>query len=162
QRMAAEGFELLPGEHPIVPVMIGDAVRATRMADEMLERGVFVTAFSFPVVRRDHARIRVQLSAAHSQTDIAACVAAFVPPPPAGATSGAASRRPWRRGQGGAAGPEEPGTAGGCWPQETYPAPAAARNRAPHFPTTRPDALAPAAGAAASAPRPGPMPTPRA
>src|SRR5690625_1838735 len=78
QRMAAEGFELLPGEHPIVPVMIGDAVRATRMADEMLERGVFVTAFSFPVVPRDQARIRVQLAAAHSQTDIEACVAAFV------------------------------------------------------------------------------------
>lgn len=78
RRMDQEGFDLLPGEHPIVPVMIGDAARAARMADEMLARGVYVTAFSFPVVPRDQARIRVQLSAAHSEADIEACVAAFV------------------------------------------------------------------------------------
>lgn len=78
RRMTEEGFDLLPGEHPIVPVMIGDAATATRMADEMLAHGVFVTAFSFPVVPREKARIRVQLSAAHSEADIEACVAAFV------------------------------------------------------------------------------------
>src|SRR5699024_10432001 len=78
QRMAAEGFELLPGEHPIVPVMIGDAARATRMADEMLAHGVFVTAFSFPVVPRDQARIRVQRSAPPGQAGLEAGVAASV------------------------------------------------------------------------------------
>jgi glycine C-acetyltransferase len=77
-RMAEEGFDLLPGEHPIVPVMFGDAVLAARTAEEMLRRGVYVTAFSFPVVPRDAARIRVQLSAAHSKDDVEQCVAAFV------------------------------------------------------------------------------------
>ena len=77
-RMAEEGFDLLPGEHPIVPVMFGDAVLAARTAEEMLRRGVYVTAFSFPVVPRDTARIRVQLSAAHSRDDVEQCVAAFV------------------------------------------------------------------------------------
>jgi len=77
-RMSEEGFELLPGEHAIVPVMFGDAVEAARVADEMLKHGVFVTAFSFPVVPRGAARIRVQLSAAHSTDDVEACVRAFV------------------------------------------------------------------------------------
>jgi glycine C-acetyltransferase len=77
-RMAEEGFDLLPGEHPIVPVMFGDAVLAATTAEEMLRRGVYVTAFSFPVVPRDAARIRVQLSAAHSKDDVEQCVAAFV------------------------------------------------------------------------------------
>jgi glycine C-acetyltransferase len=77
-RMAEEGFDVLPGEHPIVPVMFGDAVLAARTAEEMLRRGVYVTAFSFPVVPRDAARIRVQLSAAHSKDDVEQCVAAFV------------------------------------------------------------------------------------
>ncbi|WP_154605161.1 MULTISPECIES: glycine C-acetyltransferase [Arthrobacter] len=77
-RMSEEGFELLPGEHAIVPVMFGDAVEAARVADEMLAHGVFVTAFSFPVVPRGAARIRVQLSAAHSADDVEACVRAFV------------------------------------------------------------------------------------
>ncbi|WP_262104053.1 glycine C-acetyltransferase [Arthrobacter sp. Marseille-P9274] len=77
-RMAEEGFDLLPGEHPIVPVMFGDAVLAAKTAEEMLRRGVYVTAFSFPVVPRDAARIRVQLSAAHSKGDVEQCVAAFV------------------------------------------------------------------------------------
>ena len=78
RQMAEAGFELLEGEHAIVPVMFGDAALATRVADAMLERGVYVTAFSFPVVPRGQARIRVQLSAAHSEADIEACVAAFV------------------------------------------------------------------------------------
>lgn len=76
--MDAEGFALLPGTHPIVPVMFGDAVTAARVAARMMEHGVYVTAFSYPVVPRGRARIRVQLSAAHSDEDIDACVAAFV------------------------------------------------------------------------------------
>ncbi|MCR1160523.1 glycine C-acetyltransferase [Paenarthrobacter sp. UW852] len=78
RRMSEEGFELLDGEHAIIPVMFGDAVMAARVADQMLQHGVFVTAFSFPVVPRGAARIRVQLSAAHSADDVEACVQAFV------------------------------------------------------------------------------------
>jgi glycine C-acetyltransferase len=78
RRMTEEGFDLLPGEHPIVPVMIGDAAKAGRIADAMLGEGVFVIAFSFPVVPRGKARIRVQLSAVHSEEDIETCVRAFV------------------------------------------------------------------------------------
>ena len=78
QRMSEEGFDLLPGEHPIVPVMFGDAVLAGRIADAMLEHGVYVIAFSYPVVPKDKARIRVQLSAAHSAADVETCVRAFV------------------------------------------------------------------------------------
>jgi glycine C-acetyltransferase len=79
--MTDAGFELLPGSHPIVPVMFpGDdgARLAGKVADHMLEHGVYVIAFSFPVVPRGKARIRVQLSAAHSEDDVRACVAAFV------------------------------------------------------------------------------------
>ncbi|MEV7605446.1 glycine C-acetyltransferase [Paenarthrobacter sp. NPDC089322] len=78
RRMSEEGFELLDGEHAIIPVMFGDAVVAARVADEMLNHGVFVTAFSYPVVPKGAARIRVQLSAAHSSEDVEACVQAFV------------------------------------------------------------------------------------
>ncbi len=78
RRMTEEGFELLDGEHAIVPVMFGDAVMAAKVADQMLRHGVFVTAFSFPVVPRGAARIRVQLSASHSADDVEACVSAFV------------------------------------------------------------------------------------
>ena len=77
-RMTEEGFDLLPGEHAIVPVMLGDAALAGRMADAMLEQGVFVTAFSYPVVPQGKARIRVQLSAAHTEQDVEAAVRAFV------------------------------------------------------------------------------------
>ncbi|MBN7792220.1 glycine C-acetyltransferase [Microbacterium esteraromaticum] len=77
-RMTEEGFELLPGEHPIVPVMFGDAALTARIADEMQKQGVYVTAFSFPVVPRGLARIRVQLSAAHTPEQVERCVAAFV------------------------------------------------------------------------------------
>ena len=79
--MEAAGFELLPGSHPIAPVMFpGDdgARRAAEIADHMLGNGVYVIAFSFPVVPRGRARIRVQLSAAHSEADVRACVDAFV------------------------------------------------------------------------------------
>ena len=76
--MTAAGFDLLPGEHPIVPVMFGDAVVTARMAAELQSRGVFVTAFSYPVVPKGLARIRVQLSASHTPEQIEACVAAFV------------------------------------------------------------------------------------
>ncbi|KSU66526.1 glycine C-acetyltransferase [Arthrobacter sp. NIO-1057] len=78
RRMSEEGFELLDGEHAIIPVMFGDAIKAAEVAAKMLERGVFVTAFSYPVVPKGAARIRVQLSAAHSAEDIEACVQAFV------------------------------------------------------------------------------------
>ncbi|MFF2388708.1 glycine C-acetyltransferase [Agromyces sp. NPDC058104] len=75
--MDAAGFELLPGEHAIVPVMFGDAALTARIADALQQRGVFVTAFSYPVVPKGAARIRVQLSAAHTEDEIRRCVAAF-------------------------------------------------------------------------------------
>ena len=78
--MTEAGFEILPGEHPITPVMFrGDdgAREAARVADEMLRLGIYVIAFSFPVVPRGEARIRVQLSAAHSEDDVRRCVDAF-------------------------------------------------------------------------------------
>ena len=78
KRMTEEGFDILPGEHPIVPVMIGDAAKASRMAELMLERGVYVIGFSFPVVPKDKARIRCQVSAAHSREDLDRAVKAFV------------------------------------------------------------------------------------
>ena len=59
--MSALGFDILPGEHPIVPVMLGDAALATKMAERLLEKGVYVVGFSYPVVPKGKARIRVQL-----------------------------------------------------------------------------------------------------
>jgi glycine C-acetyltransferase len=76
-QITAAGFDVLDGQHPIVPVMIGDAAEAARMASALLEKGVYVTAFSYPVVPMGKARIRVQLSAAHSEEDIRTAVAAF-------------------------------------------------------------------------------------
>ena len=70
KQLAALGFEILPGEHPIVPIMLGEAALATTMAEKLLARGVYVIAFSFPVVPRGLARIRVQISAAHSRGDL--------------------------------------------------------------------------------------------
>ncbi len=75
--MTKAGFRLVPGEHPIVPVMLGDAKLATAMADRLLAEGIYVIAFSFPVVPRDQARIRVQLSAAHEPAHVDRAVAAF-------------------------------------------------------------------------------------
>ncbi|WP_406391244.1 glycine C-acetyltransferase [Streptomyces sp. NBC_00887] len=77
-RMTAEGFDILPGDHAIAPVMIGDAAKAGRMAELLLERGVYVIGFSYPVVPQGAARIRVQLSAAHSTDDVNRAVDAFV------------------------------------------------------------------------------------
>ncbi len=77
EAMTREGFDLLPGEHPIVPVMLGDAALATRFADAMLAQGVYVVGFSFPVVPQGRARIRTQISAAHSREDLEFAVAAF-------------------------------------------------------------------------------------
>ncbi len=78
ERMTAEEFDILPGDHPIVPVMIGDAALAGRMAATMLEKGVYVVGFSYPVVPQGKARIRTQVSAAHSQDDLERAVKAFV------------------------------------------------------------------------------------
>ncbi len=78
RRMTEEGFDILPGDHAIAPVMIGDAARAGRMAELLLERGVYVIGFSYPVVPQGQARIRVQLSAAHSTDDVDRAVDAFV------------------------------------------------------------------------------------
>ncbi|MFE6332180.1 glycine C-acetyltransferase [Streptomyces sp. NPDC057798] len=77
-RMTEEGFDILPGDHAIAPVMIGDAAVAGRMAELLLERGVYVIGFSYPVVPQGQARIRVQLSAAHSTDDVNRAVDAFV------------------------------------------------------------------------------------
>ena len=71
------GFDLLPGCHPIVPIMLGDATLASRMADGLLEEGIYVVGFSFPVVPKGRARIRVQLSAAHTEEQVERAVAAF-------------------------------------------------------------------------------------
>jgi glycine C-acetyltransferase len=68
--MSKAGFDLLPGNHPIVPVMFGDAVVATRMAELLLAKGVYVVAFSYPVVPQGKARIRTQISAAHTRPDL--------------------------------------------------------------------------------------------
>ena len=78
RRMTEEGFDLLPGEHPIIPVMVGDAAKAGRIAELMLEQGVYVVGFSYPVVPHGKARIRTQMSAAHSFEDINRAVDAFV------------------------------------------------------------------------------------
>ena len=75
--MSAAGFDLLPGEHPIVPVMLGDARVAGELAAGLLDEGVYVTAFSFPVVPRGRARIRTQMSAAHSVEDLDQAIDAF-------------------------------------------------------------------------------------
>jgi glycine C-acetyltransferase len=75
--MAKAGFTLLPGEHPIIPVMLGEAKLAQEMAAKLYERGIYVTGFFFPVVPKGQARIRTQMSAAHSADDIDAAIAAF-------------------------------------------------------------------------------------
>ena len=75
--MSAAGFDLKPGEHPIIPVMLGDATLATRMADALLERGVYVIGFSYPVVPKGQARIRTQMSAALTRAQLERAVAAF-------------------------------------------------------------------------------------
>jgi glycine C-acetyltransferase len=76
--MTEAGFAIRPGEHPIVPIMLGDARLAHRMAADLLEEGIYVVGFSYPVVPRDQARIRVQISAAHTPEHLERAVAAFV------------------------------------------------------------------------------------
>jgi glycine C-acetyltransferase len=71
------GFQLRPGQHPIMPVMLGDAALASRMADRLLERGIYVIGFSYPVVPQGQARIRIQMSAAHTDEQIDRAIAAF-------------------------------------------------------------------------------------
>jgi glycine C-acetyltransferase len=75
--MTRAGFDLKPGEHPIIPVMLGDAALASRMADALLERGVYVIGFSYPVVPKGQARIRTQMSAALTRAQLERAVAAF-------------------------------------------------------------------------------------
>jgi len=77
EQMAALGFSIQPGEHPIVPIMIGDAARATQMADALLEKGIYVIGFCYPVVPQGKARIRVQISAAHTRADLEFAVQSF-------------------------------------------------------------------------------------
>jgi len=75
--MSAAGFDILPGEHPIVPIMLGDAAVATRMADSLLKKGIYVVGFSYPVVPKGKARIRCQVSAVHSYDDLDFAVEKF-------------------------------------------------------------------------------------
>jgi len=75
--MVARGFEIPESDHPIVPIMIGNAVQAAAMADRLLDEGIYVRAFSFPVVPRGKARIRTQMSAAHSRDDLDQAITAF-------------------------------------------------------------------------------------
>jgi glycine C-acetyltransferase len=76
--LASAGFTLVPGEHPIIPILIGDAQKAKAMAERLLEEGVYAVAFSYPVVPEGKARIRVQMSAAHSQEQLESALGAFV------------------------------------------------------------------------------------
>jgi glycine C-acetyltransferase len=75
--MTKLGFNIVPGTHPIVPIMLGDAALATKFADAMLARGVYVVGFSYPVVPKGKARIRTQISAAHSREDLELAIQAF-------------------------------------------------------------------------------------
>lgn len=77
EQMTALGFDVLPGEHPIVPVMIGDATRAARMSELLMDDGVYAVSFSYPVVPHGAARIRTQMSAAHTRDDLDLAVRAF-------------------------------------------------------------------------------------
>jgi glycine C-acetyltransferase len=77
EAMTREGFDILPGEHPIVPVMFGEAVVAAKMAEALLAKGVYVVAFSYPVVPMGKARIRTQISAAHSRRELEFAVRCF-------------------------------------------------------------------------------------
>ncbi|HRP30947.1 MAG TPA: glycine C-acetyltransferase [Agriterribacter sp.] len=78
EKMTAAGFDIKPGDHPIVPIMLYDAVLAQTMAAQLLDEGIYVTGFFFPVVPKGTARIRVQISAAHDQTHLDKAIAAFV------------------------------------------------------------------------------------
>jgi glycine C-acetyltransferase len=75
--MTERKFNIVPGEHPIVPIMIGDAALAGKMAEKLLEKGVYAIGFSYPVVPQGKARIRVQVSAAHTRQDLEFALSAF-------------------------------------------------------------------------------------
>jgi glycine C-acetyltransferase len=77
-RMTELGFNVLPGDHPIVPVMVGDAALAGRLSDALISRGVYAVAFSYPVVPQGLARIRTQMSAAHTIADLDFAIEQFV------------------------------------------------------------------------------------
>ncbi len=77
QKIQAAGFSIQPGEHPIIPIMLGDARLAHDMADRMLQEGIYVIGFSYPVVPKEKARIRIQISAAHEKEDLDRAVQAF-------------------------------------------------------------------------------------
>ena len=76
--MTAAGFDIKPGDHPIVPIMLYDATVAQQFASQLLAEGIYVIGFFYPVVAKDMARIRVQLSAAHEQHHLDAAIEAFV------------------------------------------------------------------------------------
>jgi len=78
ERIGAAGFDLIPGTHPIAPIMTGDAQKAQQLASQLMQHGVYVTAFSFPVVPRGQARVRTQMSAAHSREQIDQAIEAFI------------------------------------------------------------------------------------
>ena len=77
REMTTLGFDLVPGDHPIIPVMLGDAVLASRMAEGLLDEGIYVVGFSYPVVPKGRARIRTQMSAAHNKAHLDRAIAAF-------------------------------------------------------------------------------------
>jgi glycine C-acetyltransferase len=77
KRMTDIGFELLPGEHPIIPVMLHDAPKAQEMAAALMDEGIYVTGFFYPVVPKGQARIRTQMSAAHDTDQVDRCIDAF-------------------------------------------------------------------------------------
>ena len=78
QRISDAGFDVIAGSHPIVPIMTGDAIKAQQLASELMQHGVYVTAFSFPVVPRGMARVRTQMSAAHSREQLDRAIDAFI------------------------------------------------------------------------------------
>lgn len=78
QAMTEAGFDLIPGDHPIIPVMLGDAKLASTMADKLLAEGIYVIGFSYPVVPMEQARIRTQMSAAHTREQLDRAIAAFI------------------------------------------------------------------------------------
>jgi glycine C-acetyltransferase len=77
EQIVKVGYDVLPGEHPIVPIMLYDAALANRTADALLQKGIYVIGFSYPVVPQGKARIRTQISAAHSQDDLAFALEKF-------------------------------------------------------------------------------------
>jgi glycine C-acetyltransferase len=93
-RMVSAGFDLVPGEHPIIPVMLGDARVAGHFAERLLERGVYVIGFSYPVVPLGKARIRTQMSAAHDRAQLDRAIDASIAVDAALGTTGRGAARP--------------------------------------------------------------------